>query len=195
MQKDNQRHGVLPDSDSELPYEIGPCILFNYKMMNSDGEIHLEVSESILNPRQHGRVIGNGEVFTRREVNFVFFQAKFLNDFEALSKVLALITAAEQNSFGLRHKEISMILSMPPSANMDPDGWSGIPDQISAEIFVKKVQFRTLGYGLGLTLGLKTEKRTWSADLPIFWIHHLKNGLKKALNWLKPVHVVKYGDV
>lgn len=45
--------------------------------------------------------------------------------------------------------------------------------------------------GLIFALDLRVEQKTWSVGLPFFWVHHLKYGLKKSLNWLKLVPGIK----
>lgn len=199
------QHDVIATTgvaDNGLAYEIDRCVLFSFQQKELN--IHLGVSEIISgsyedNP-QRGRA--SGGILTRREVEFIFLTARFRNDFEAISKVLSLISAAEHNQFGLKHQELSMGCLVPPSRSMTADnsghaaGCFTQSEPVQADIFVRKAQFRNTGsggYGLGLTLGLKTPERTSSIDLPIFWVHHLKNGLKKALNWIKPTAGIRAG--
>lgn len=184
-------------TENGAAYEVDQCTLFSFRQ--KEMIIHLGVSEAIpvfpVEDEQHRSA--PGQILTRRDVDFIFLTARFKNDFEAISKVLSLITAAEQNQFGLKHQELSMACLVPHSRricaenNMHSEEDCVAAKLVQADIFVRKAQFRSAGYGLGLSLGLKTTRRTWSIDLPIFWVHHLKNGLKKALNWIKPAPTIR----
>lgn len=146
--------------------------LFSFTQKGLD--IRLTIGERIANVQVNAANRTVRGALARREVEFLFLATQFDDDFEAVSKLLSLITAAERNQFGEGHTEMRMGCL----------AYSG-GTEFHSEIFVRRVQFKNKGYGL--TLGIDAEFIRNSADLPIFWVHHLKHGLQKALNWMKPL--------
>ncbi len=134
---------------------------------------------------------------SRKETEFILLGPTFENDFEIMSKLLAVMTVAERSATARGYSVAKMSHMVSPAGLLHhqlylTEDYHKFKGPVDCAVFANTMNFKSGSHGLNI--GFDVFGTKFGLDLTIPWVHHLKQSLQKAMNWLKPWPEVSFTE-